>query len=237
MIRIQKYISECGYSSRRKAEELIKDGKVLINGKIAKIGDKVDENNCHVKINGKLIKKCDTKVYIALNKPSGYISAVKDDKDRKTVVDLLKGVEKRVFPVGRLDYDTEGLLILTNDGEFTNKVTHPKYKIKKTYFAITERDITENDVSLMLNGIEIDDYTAKADKFKIDKNKKNRATITISQGKNRQVRKMFEATGNNVKKLRRISIGKFDLGNLKIGEFKYINNSDLNKILGDNKND
>lgn len=237
MIRIQKYISECGYSSRRKAEELIRDGKVLVNGKIAKIGDKVDEDNCHVKINGKLIKRSSSKIYIALNKPAGYISAVKDDKDRKTVIDLLKGVEKRVFPVGRLDYDTEGLLILTNDGEFTNKVTHPKYKIKKTYFAITERDITESDASLMLSGIEIDDYIAKADKFKIDNNKKNRATITISQGKNRQVRKMFDATGNSVKKLRRISIGKYELGNLKTGEFKYLNNSDLNKILGDNKND
>lgn len=232
MVRIQKYISDCGYTSRRKAEELIKEGAVTVNGKTAQIGDKVDENTCSVKIHNKLIKPEEKKVYVMLNKPTGYLSSVTDDRGRKTVIDLLDGVKERVFPVGRLDYDTEGLIILTNDGEFTYKITHPKHNIKKTYIATLDGIFNEEKSAKLKNGVEIEDYFAKADDIKIlnSKDSKSEVRITISQGKNRQVRKMFDKVGYTVIKLKRISIGNLKLGELEKGKYKYLSKKEIEQI-------
>jgi len=228
MIRLQKYISDCGYASRRKAEELILDGVVTVNGKKAQLGDKVDESSCVVRIHNKLIMPEKKKVYIMLNKPIGYLSSVTDDRGRKTVIELVSEVKERVVPVGRLDYDTEGLLILTNDGEFTYKVTHPKHQITKTYVARLDKVPSAKDLEELKNGVEIEDYIAKANDIKAIGEKK--VEITISQGKNRQVRKMFDKIGCRVVKLKRISIGKLKLGNLKKGKWRYLSKEDLNLI-------
>lgn len=228
MIRLQKYISDCGYASRRKAEELILDGVVTVNGKTAQLGDKVDESSCVVRIHNKLIMPEKKKVYIMLNKPIGYLSSVTDDRGRKTVIELVSEVKERVVPVGRLDYDTEGLLILTNDGEFTYKVTHPKHQITKTYVARLDKVPSAKDLEELKNGVKIEDYIAKANDIKAIGEKK--VEITISQGKNRQVRKMFDKIGCRVVKLKRISIGKLKLGNLKKGKWRYLSKEDLNLI-------
>lgn len=230
MVRLQKFISDSGYCSRRKAEELIINGEVTVNGVKATLGQKVDEENDRVKINGKSICETSEKVYIMLNKPVGYLSSVSDDRGRKTVVDLID-IDTRVFPVGRLDYDTEGLLILTNDGEFTYKVTHPKFEITKTYVATLDKKCEKDKLDVLLNGVEIEDYVAKASKLEIINEEKKEVLITISQGKNRQVRKMFEITGYKVKKLKRISIGKLILGPLKTGKWKFLTKKELDKLF------
>lgn len=230
MIRLQKYISDSGITSRRKAEELILDGRVKVNGIVATLGCKVDEINDVIEIDSKVISKEENKVYIMLNKPTGYLSSVSDDRGRKTVVDLVD-VKERIFPVGRLDFDTEGLLILTNDGEFTYKITHPKFEITKTYLAKLDKKVNPNDLESFLSGIEIEDYVAKAKEVSLINEEKKEVLITISQGKNRQVRKMFEQIGYKVIHLKRISIGKLMLGTLKKGEWKNLSQNDLDKLF------
>ncbi len=230
MIRLQKYISDSGYTSRRKAEELITQGRVKVNGNIAALGCKVDEVNDVVEIDSKIISKEENKVYIMLNKPTGYLSSVSDDRGRKTVVDLVN-VKERVFPVGRLDFDTEGLLILTNDGEFTYKITHPKFEITKTYLAKLDKKVNPKDLEPFLKGIEIEDYIAKAKEVNLINEDKNEVLITISQGKNRQVRKMFDKIGYKVIRLKRISIGKLMLGKLNSGEWKTLSQNELDKLF------
>ena len=232
MVRLQKFISECGYTSRRKAEEMILNKRVKVNGVIAELGVKVDELTDKVEIDGKLIKKEDEKVYIMINKPTGYLSSVSDDRGRKTVVDLLN-IKERVFPVGRLDYDTEGLLILTNDGEFTYKVTHPKFEITKTYVATLNKNLNKEDKQKLLDGVTIEDYTAIASVIEEINEEKKEVLITISQGKNRQVRKMFESVGYKVLKLKRISIGNLMLGSLKRGEWKKLSRKELDRIFSE----
>ena len=232
MVRLQKFISECGYTSRRKAEEMILNKRVKVNGVIAELGVKVDELTDRVEIDGKLIKKEDEKVYIMINKPTGYLSSVSDDRGRKTVVDLLN-IKERVFPVGRLDYDTEGLLILTNDGEFTYKVTHPKFEITKTYVATLNKNLNKEDKEKLLDGVKIEDYTAIASVIEEINEEKKEVLITISQGKNRQVRKMFESVGYKVLKLKRISIGNLMLGSLKRGEWKKLSQKELDRIFSE----
>lgn len=230
MIRLQKYISDSGVTSRRKAEELIIQGRVKVNGTVATLGCKVDETCDVVEIDSKVISKEENKVYIMLNKPTGYLSSVTDDRGRKTVVDLVN-IKERIFPVGRLDFDTEGLLILTNDGEFTYKITHPKFEITKTYIATLNKKVNPNDLEQFLQGVKIEDYIAKAKEVSLVNSEKNEVLITISQGKNRQVRKMFEKIGYKVITLKRISIGKLMLGTLKSGEFKTLSEKELDRLF------
>ena len=230
MVRLQKYISDAGITSRRKAEELINEGRVKVNGETATIGCKVDELSDKIEIDGEMISCRNEKIYIILNKPTGYLSSVTDDRGRKTVIDLID-IKERVFPVGRLDYDTEGLLILTNDGEFTYKVTHPKFEINKTYVATLDNLPKKEEINKFYNGIQVEDYIATAKEVQIINSDKKEVLITISQGKNRQVRKMFDALGYTVVKLKRISIGKLKLGNLKRGEWKKTDLNDLHKIF------
>ncbi len=223
-MRINKFLAESGICSRRNADKLIIDGAVKINGKIAELGDEVDEFNDSVKVNGKpvnVVKKFD---YYIMNKPKGYVCTVKDDKNRKTVMDLLPQNSKRLFPIGRLDYDTEGLLILTNDGELTFKLTHPKNEVPKTYLVKTEKPVKEEDLAKLRGGVYVDGVKTKKCNVKLIESNKtsSKLHITITEGRNRQVRKMFEAVGNSVDFLKRIKIGDLTLSGLNRGEVRQL---------------
>lgn len=233
-IRLQKYLAEAGIASRRKCEELILDGKIEVNGKVVtELGTKVTEND-KVKYIGKLISPVEEKIYILLNKPIGYVTTVKDQFGRDTVLDLVK-VDKRIVPVGRLDMYTSGALILTNDGEFVNKLTHPKNEVNKTYNVTISGKITQEDVNKLQKGVKIDDnYITKPAKvkiLKIDEEKNiSRIQITIHEGKNRQVRKMCNAIDKKVLALHRSKIGDIDVKDLKIGTWRYLTEKEINSL-------
>ena len=236
-IRLQKYMAECGVASRRKCEELIIQGKVKVNGKIVtELGTKINPNKDEVVFNEKTLKhEDDEKVYILLNKPIGYVTTVKDQFSRDTVLDLIK-TNKRVVPVGRLDMYTSGAIILTNDGEFVYKVTHPKHEIDKTYNVTVKGIVTKEDIENLQKGVVIDEnYTTKeanARILKIDKEKDiSRIEIKIHEGKNRQVRKMCEAIGTRVLALHRCKIGNIDVKSLKLGEWRYLSKKEVEKFL------
>ena len=225
--RLQKYLANCGIAARRKCEEYIQEGRVKVNGKIIKeLGTKVNPDKDVVEFDGKIVKKSDKKVYILLNKPIGYVTTAKDQFNRPTVLDLIDAKEK-VLPVGRLDMYTSGALLLTNDGDFINKITHPKNEIEKTYTVTVKGIVSEEDVEKLENGVKIDDYIsgkAKVKILKIDEIKQiSRVSITIHEGKNREVRKMCEAIEKKVLALHRRSIGKLDVKNMKIGTWRYLN--------------
>ena len=230
MKRLQKYISECGYTSRRKAEELIAKGVVTVNDiVVTEAGTKVSETD-EVKINGIIIKP-QKKRYIMLNKPSGYITAVSDDRGRKTVVELVKDIPENLFPVGRLDYDTEGLLILTSDGDFANNVIHPSKKMIKTYVAKLDRLPDKTSIELLKKGVEIEDYIAVANDLFVSDYTNNECVIKITSGKNRQVRKMFDHINCHVMNLKRISIGELSLGDLKIGQYRNLTEAEIQLFI------
>ena len=233
--RLQKFLASAGIASRRKCEELILEGKIEVNGKIVtELGTKVNSNDV-VKYNGKVVKPEEEFVYILLNKPIGYVTTVKDQFKRDTVLDLVK-VNKRIVPVGRLDMYTSGALILTNDGEFVNKLTHPKNEVNKTYNVTVKGRITNEEVKQLENGVKIDDeYITKPAKvkiLKIDEEKNiSRIQITIHEGKNRQVRKMCEAINKKVLALHRSKIGNIDVKDLKIGTWRYLTEKEKSKIM------
>lgn len=234
-MRLQKFIAASGVCSRRNAELLILDGKIRVNGKIVtELGTKINPDVDKVEFNGKEIKLENEYVYILLNKPIGYITTAKEQFGRPTVLDLVKSVKQRVLPVGRLDMYTSGAIILTNDGEFINEVTHPKNEINKTYNATVHGIVTNDDVKKLENGVEIEDYVSGKAKVKILKTDEvkniSRLQITIHEGKNREVRKMCEAIGKSVIALHRCRIGNLDVKDLKLGEWKYLDKQDLNKI-------
>lgn len=235
-IRLQKYLASAGVASRRKCEELILDGKIEVNGKIiTELGTKIDPKKDEVKYNGKIIKSEEEKVYILLNKPIGYVTTAKEQFGRDMVLDLVK-VNKRVVPVGRLDMYTSGALILTNDGEFVNKLTHPSHEIDKTYNVTVKGIVTKEEIENLKKGVLIDDdYITKPAKvkiLKIDEEKKiSRVQITIHEGKNRQVRKMCEAIGKKVLALHRGKIGDIDVKSLKLGEWRYLSKKEVEKFL------
>ena len=234
-IRLQKFLANSGVASRRKCEELILDGKVSVNGQIVKeLGTKVNPAVDKVVYCGNPVFSSNKFVYILLNKPIGYVTTAKDQFDRDSVLDLVK-VKERVVPVGRLDMYTSGALILTNDGDFVYKVTHPKHEITKTY-TVTVRGIIENDaVEKLRNGVEIEDYKTRPAKVKILKTdeEKNisRLEITIHEGKNRQVRKMCEAVGSKVLALHRSKIGDIGVKDLKLGTWRYLKDFEVKEIL------
>lgn len=228
MERIQKYIARCGVTSRRKAEELIKQGKVKVNGELIKDIILVDPERDIVEVNGKIIKPEEKKVYIMLNKPIGYVTTVKDEKGRRTVLDLID-VKERIYPVGRLDYDTSGLLILTNDGDFAYKLMHPSKEVDKVYIAEVEGIPTEKKLEMFRNGLKIEDYITSKAKIEILKiiDKNALVRIVIHEGKNRQVRKMCEKIGHKVLKLKRVQIGKIKLGSLEVGKWRYLKKEEI----------
>lgn len=228
--RLQKYLSNNGIDSRRKCEEYILAGRVKVNGKIiTELGTKVSEND-KVEFDSKEVKKVEKRVYILLNKPIDYVTTVNDQFNRKTVLDLVK-VKEKILPVGRLDMYTSGALLLTNDGDFIYRVTHPKNEIEKTY-TVTVKGIVDNeDVKKLENGIKIEDYTSGKAKVKILKTdqEKNisRLQITIHEGKNREVRKMCEGIGKKVLALHRRKIGNLDVKNLEIGRWRYLTKKEV----------
>lgn len=234
-IRLQKYLANNGILSRRKAEEAILEGKVKVDGQvITELGTKINPAINKVEYEGKPVKNEEEKVYVLLNKPIGYVTTVKDQFNRDIVTDLIKGVKVKLLPVGRLDMYTSGALILTNDGDFIYRVTHPKHEIEKTY-NVTLRGIIKNaQVEELEKGVKIEDYITKRAKVKILKidNEKNisRIQITIHEGKNRQVRKMCEAVGKKVLALHRAKIGSIDVKDLKIGEWRYLSKKEIEKL-------
>ncbi len=232
-MRINKYIASCGIASRRAADQMIKDGEVKINGKICSPGDDVEVGNDSVTVNGKIIGIVKNYDYYIMNKPKGYVCTVKDDKGRKTVMDLLPGKMKRLFPVGRLDYDTEGLLILTNDGDLTYKLTHPKNEVPKTYLVKTEKPVSDEDISKLRSGVYIDGVKTKKCNVRLIESSKtgSKVHITITEGRNRQVRKMFESINNNVDFLKRIKIGELTLTGLDRGSVRQLSAREIDYLL------
>ena len=234
-IRLQKYIAECGIASRRKAEELILEGKIRVNGIIVtELGTKINPSKDIVEYNNKVIEPEQRNVYILLNKPIGYVTTVKDQFNRPSVLDLVK-VKERIVPVGRLDFYTSGALILSNDGDFVYKITHPKHEVNKTYNVTVKGIINEDEIEDLRSGVKIDNYITKPAKVKIlktDKDKNiSRIQITIHEGKNRQIRKMCEAIGKKVLALHRSKIGNIDVKDLKIGEWRYLTDAEISDLI------
>ena len=232
-MRINKYLANCGVASRRGADQLILDGVVRINGKVCQPGDEVNIGSDSVSVNGKLVSAVKKYDYYIMNKPKGYVCTVKDDKGRKTVMDLLPPSAKRLFPVGRLDYDTEGLLILTNDGDLTFKLTHPKNEVPKTYLVRTEKPVSDEDVNKLRSGVYIDGVKTKKCNVRLIESTKtgSKLHITISEGRNRQVRKMFEAVNNSVDFLKRIKIGDLTLSGLDRGQVRQLRPIEVDYLL------
>lgn len=234
--RLQKYLAECGIASRRKCEEYITQGKVQVNGKtITELGVKVNPEKDKITFEGKNVKQEERKVYILLNKPIGYVTTVKDQFKRDTVMDLLKDIKTRIVPVGRLDMYTSGALILSNDGEFVNKVTHPSHEVEKTYNVTVRGKITKEDMQKLENGVDIGDYVtkpAKAKILKVDENKNiSRFQIIIHEGKNRQIRRMCKAINKPVLALHRAAIGKISVKNLEIGQYRLLTNKEIEELI------
>jgi len=239
MERLQKVIALKGYCSRRKAEELIQKGKVKVNGElITEMGYKVSVND-FIEVEGNILDNTiEDKVYYLLNKPRGIVTTSSDDKGRKTVVDLIN-TKRRIYPVGRLDYDTTGILLLTNDGEFANIITHPSKKIDKVYVAKVKGIVSYEDVKKLSNGVYVDGIKTskgKAKVLKYDKEKKTTVIeLVIHEGKNHQVKKMFEALSYEVMKLKREKIAFLDLKGLKPGEYRRLAPKEIKKIYGELK--
>ena len=231
--RLQKVISHAGIASRREAEQLITEGRVAVNGAVVtQLGTKVDPARDKVKVDGKLLKSFPGKVYIVLNKPAGYVSTLKDPQERPVVMDLLDKVNTRVFPVGRLDYDAEGLLLLTNDGELAHKLQHPRYRIVRTY-EVKVKDIpTSQELSSLRNGVQLEDGVALPAKAAfLKKTAKNCwLKMTLYEGRNRQVKRMCAAVGHNVLKLKRVRLGSLGLGSLSKGQYRHLAKDEVKKL-------
>jgi 23S rRNA pseudouridine2605 synthase len=231
MERLQKYMARCGAASRRKSEELISEGRVAVNGEtVTELGFKVDEGD-EVTLDGKPLQPETRKVYVALNKPVGYVSTVKDEKGRKTLLDLVD-VPERIYPIGRLDYDTSGLILLTNDGDIYNKVIHPREEKNKVYVALVQGILSKEEVRAFEIGLEIDGYMTAPAELRTRRilGRNAEVEITIHEGRNRQVRKMCEKIGHPVITLQRISIGKIVLGDLPLGKWRYLTAKEVEQL-------
>ena len=237
-IRLQKLIADCGIASRRKAEQLIAEGKVSVNGRIAEIGDKVDPVNDKITVGSrKLLPQTSRKVYIMLHKPRGFVTTMDDELGRKCVAELVSNVEQRVFPVGRLDRDSEGLLLMTNDGEFANHIMHPKKHVNKVYRVTVRPNITDAQVAKLESGVVIDGRkTAPAQVRVVTRDKDQERCvleIVIREGRNRQIRKMCDSVGLEVARLKRIAIGGVKLGGLRSGMYRDLTNREIQKLSAD----
>ncbi len=230
--RIQKIIAMMGIASRRKAEDLILSGRITVNGKVATIGMKADPERDHIKLDGKILTKSQPKAYLAFYKPKGVITSLSDPEGRPTIKDFLKRVRIRVFPVGRLDYDTEGLILLTNDGDISNSITHPAKKIPKTYLVKVKGSIEGVEISKLSNGIKLEDGMTLPAKVRIIGHSENNSwlEITIYEGRKRQIRRMFDAVGHPVLKLKRVAINGIFLGDLKAGEIRYLTDEEIRHL-------
>jgi 23S rRNA pseudouridine2605 synthase len=231
--RLQKIMSRCGISSRRKAEEMIMEGLVTVNGAPATIGMKADINRDHIKVKGKLINKIESMVYLMFNKPVKCLTSMSETEKRPMVTDYLKRLKARVFPVGRLDFNSEGLLLLTNDGDFANAVLHPANKVPKTYLVKVDGMLDDKDIMKLENGIRLDDgMTAPAKVRRVQKKTKANSWIemTIYEGRKRQIRRMLERVKHPVIKLVRTRINGIELGSLKPGAYRFLTPDELKKL-------
>lgn len=236
-VRLQKYLADNGICSRRKAEEHIENEEVRVNGRVATLGQKVNSKKDRVEFQGKVVdtkfQNRDEKVYIILNKPCGYVTTLNDEKGRKTVMDLVE-IDRRVVPVGRLDINTSGAILLSNDGDFIYELTHPKHEISKTYNVIVEGLITYEAIDMLEKGVEIEGYKTKPAKVEVsyvdDKTNTSKIQIKIHEGKNRQIRKMCEEVGFQVKKLNRTLIGELGIKDLKLGSWRYLTKKETVKL-------
>lgn len=229
--RLQKILAARGLASRRKAEEWIMAGRLTVNGCVAALGDSADPETDEILLDGKILPSQQENVYIMLNKPRGFVTTLSDEKGRENVAQLVANCGARVYPVGRLDMDSEGLLILTNDGEFANRMMHPKHEIDKTY-QVTVQGYHEAALALLRRPIELDGYRIKVPQVKLLASEGNRAKIlvTIHEGRNRQVRRMCDAAGMKVIRLRRISEGELKLGSLPVGKWRHLTEEEIARL-------
>lgn len=232
-VRLQKYLAECGVASRRKSEELIEQGAVRVNGQVASIGDKINPKNDTVTVKGKKIVKQKSHTYIMLHKPRGFITTMNDERDRKCVAELIKNVPGRVYPVGRLDRESEGILLCTNDGEFANAMTHPRKHVPKTYRVTVRPTITQEQITELTTGIVIDERMTAPAEIRVIKREEGRVVLEIIlyEGRNRQIRKMCEAVGLEVARLKRTAVGSVKLGMLKQGDWRDLTEDEVRKLM------
>ncbi|MGI6703329.1 MAG: pseudouridine synthase [Clostridia bacterium] len=234
MERLQKHMAHCGVASRRKCEELIAEGRVRVNGiTVTEAGIKIDPYNDRVEVDGETISPSEKRVYVMLNKPEGYVSTARDQFGRPTVLDLVKEIKERVYPVGRLDYDSGGLLLLTNDGELTYGLTHPRHGVAKTYIATVVGRPTSREINRIKRGVPLDGrITSPADIELVKRtNKDSVYRVIIHEGRNRQVRRMFEKIGYTVISLKRIAIGSLELGPLPSGKWRFLKESEVRGLF------
>ncbi len=231
MARLNKYLADCGVGSRRECDKLIADGKVKINGRVATLGENVEDND-QVSVAGKRVALKNKNYYVLLHKPKGCVTTVRDDLGRKTVMDFVD-LKARLYPVGRLDYDTEGLLLLTNDGDVANKLTHPKNNVEKVYIARISGKLTEAERRTLERGVQIDGAMTAPAKVKILQGDEHhtRVEVTITEGRNHQVKKMFESVGKEVEFLKRVAVGELHLGGLQRGKWRFLNDKEQEYLL------
>ncbi len=237
-MRLQKFIAECGIASRRGAEKIIESGRVYVNGDLVDfMGCEIEPETDIVELDGRVISRESKKYYIMLNKPKNYVTTVSDDLERPTVMQLVSDIKARIYPVGRLDFDTSGLLIMTNDGDFANILTHPKHVVNKVYIARIDKPLDEAQLERLRNGIELDGImTSPARAENIKRGQRGfEVKITIHEGRNRQVRRMLDAVGAKVMSLKRISVGSVTLGNLPEGKWRRLSDAEISKLRGKNK--
>ena len=231
-IRLQKFLADSGVASRRKSEELIADGKVRVNGRVAQIGDKVDPRRDDVSVSGRKIARENDYVYLALNKPRGYVTTMSDEMDRRCVAELVADVGKRVYPVGRLDRDSEGLLLFTNDGEFANAMTHPSRHISKTYRVSVRPKITEDQLTVLTSSLMIDGRKTLPADVRIVSSEEDKSVleIVLYEGRNRQIRRLCEEAGLETVRLKRTAIGQLKLSGLKLGEYRRLTHDEVSLL-------
>ncbi len=229
-IRLQKYFTDCGVLSRRAAEAEIAAGRVRVNGNVAKVGDKIDPVRDTVTWKGKAVEaSTDRGIYVMLNKPRGYVTTMSDDRGRKCITELIADIDERIYPVGRLDMDSDGLLLLTNDGELTNILTHPRHEIPKIYHVKVKGKLTGNEIREIGKPIEIDGVETQPVRVTLVSSDRDSSTLemTLYEGRNRQIRRMCEARGVEILRLCRIAIGEITLGNLAPGKWRYLTRSQV----------
>lgn len=230
-MRLQKYMADAGVASRRKCEDMIRAGRVTVNGEPASVGCTVTARDT-VEIDGRRIRPARDQVYIMLNKPGDCVSACQDDKGRKTVLDYLPDNIPRVYPVGRLDFNTEGLLLLTNDGEFANRMTHPRHHVQKKYLVVIDGTISDLDIRRLEAGVTIEGRKTSKAVFRVLSESPERSEVLciISEGRNRQLRRMFEVVGKNVRYIKRVAVGNLRLGDLKRGHYRYLTSQEIDGL-------
>jgi 23S rRNA pseudouridine2605 synthase len=231
--RIQKILAKAGIASRREAERMVVEGRVSVNGKIVEtLGFKADPSRDHIKVDGKRLAPFEPKVILLLNKPRGYLSTVKDPKGRPTIIDLVKNVKWRIYPVGRLDFDAEGLLLLTNDGDLAHFLSHPRFSIPKTYLVKVAGVPEEKKLIRLRRGVMLEDGEARAVSCSLirQKEKNSWVRVVVTEGRNHLIKRMFLAIGHTVLKLKRIEYGSVQLGDLPFGQFRYLTSEEVEKI-------